>query len=218
MIFENLSLFQNIIFIIAILSTVLLIVYLILPALDYYKSKEIINSDDIDRQTEPFEDINGFILSAFKIKGSLFFLTFASWFCFLFSFFLADWISALIGILIGVCATIIIGLLERKPVGQNGDLAIVSLKIPAKKTGMGKVILLESDSEIDAETEGRSIKKGKNVVVIKNLITKVVVEKQKRKKDETRAKKKVIRKSKKKDSDKKLKKKESSKKSKNKDK
>lgn len=191
MIFENLSLFQNIIFIIAILSVILLIVYLILPILDFYKIEEIVNSDDIDRQTEPFEDFNGFILSAFKIKGSLFFLVFASWFCFLFSFFLLNWISILIGVLIGILATIIISFFERKPVAQNGDLAIVSQKIPAKKMGTGKVILLENDSELDAETEGRSIKKGKKVIVVKNLITKVIVEKQKSKKIKSHTKKKA---------------------------
>lgn len=199
MIFESLTVFQNIIFIVAILSAIILIVYLILPALDFYKQREVVSSDDIDSQTEPYENINGFILSAFKIKGSLFFLVFASWFCLLFSFFLADWISVLIGIFIGICATIVAGFLGRRPVGENGDLAIVSIKIPGKSMGTGKVILLENDSEVDAETEGHSIKKGKKVVVVQNLITKVIVKKLKRKSEKQKkgeTKRKIKKKSK----------------------
>jgi len=185
MLFINLTIFQNIIFIIAILSAIILIVYLILPALDYYKPKEIVNCDDIDSQTEPYENFNGFIKSAFKIKGSLIFLVFASWSCFSFSFFLVDWLAILIGVFIGAGATIVVGLLGRQPVGENGDLAIVSIKIPEKHKGVGKVILLESNSEVDAESTGKAIKKGKKVVVIQNLISKVIVKKLKHSKAKT---------------------------------
>lgn len=182
MVFSNLTTFQNITFIIALLSVIILTVYLILPYLDYYKVKEIVNSDDIDSQTEPFENFKGFIVNAFKIKGSLFLLVFASWFCFLFSFFMAEILAVLIGILIGIISALVVALIERKPVGEFGDLAIVSKKIPEKNKGTGKVILLENNSEIDAESTGKAIKKGKKVVVVQNLITKVLVKKFKRKK------------------------------------
>jgi hypothetical protein len=154
---------------------------MILPLLDI-KQKQVVNSDDIDTETEPYENIYGFVKSAFKIKGSIFFLVFASCFCLLFSFFIVNWLSIILGLIIGCVTAIIVGLLDRKPVGEVGDLAIVSLKIPEKNNGMGKVILLENNSEINAESVDKPIKKGKKVVVVERFANKVLVKKLKRNK------------------------------------
>ncbi|MDD2445831.1 MAG: NfeD family protein [Clostridia bacterium] len=180
MIFASLTIFQNIIFIIATLSIVILIVYIILPLLDI-KQKEVVSSDDIDSETEPYENIYGFVKNAFKIKGSIFFLVFASCLCFLFSFFIDNWISIILGLIFGCAAAIIVGLLDRKPIGEIGDFAIASSKIPEKDCGMGKVILLENNSEVNAESVGKAIKKGKKVIVVERFSNKVIVKKLKRK-------------------------------------
>ncbi|MDD3862554.1 MAG: hypothetical protein PHV79_01690, partial [Clostridia bacterium] len=159
LIFENLTAFQNIMFVISALAFVLLVSYLIILQFKN-KQKEVIVSDDIDSQTEPFEDAFGFIFSAFKIKGCLFLLFFGSISIFLFSLVLETWLAVLIGLLVGCVSTVIVGFIDRKPVGEIGELATVSVEIPAKGKGTGRVILLEDNSEIEAESIGRAIKKG----------------------------------------------------------
>lgn len=185
MIFPGLTVFQNILFVMACLGIILIIAYAILVFVGHHKRKKIVNTDDIDDNTEEFESV-GFLFNAFTIRGSLFCFTFACACTFMLSVFWPLWLAILVGVLIGAIVAIIIAFIERKPLGEIGELGIVSVKIPAQKEGMGKVILLEDNSEIDAETLGKAIKKGKKVIIIENLVNKVLVKKYKKGNNGTR--------------------------------
>ena len=176
MIFSNLSILQNILFIIACLSVLILLIYFVLSFLNYKnKNREI--TDDIDSSAEVYESFWGFLFNAFKIKGSVFFVAFASCIAFVISIYLPVWAGVLIGIIVGFCLTLLIAFLTREPLGEVGELAIVSVDIPEKNQGSGKVILLDDNMEVDAESLGKPIKKGKKVIVKEHQANKVFVEK-----------------------------------------
>ena len=177
MIFPGLTVFQNVLFVMCCLGIVLIIAYIILATTGYHKHKKIINTDDIDDNTENFQSVGGFLFNAFSLRGSIFWFTIASAVAFMLSMYLLLWLSIVIGVLVGAVVAIVIALLDRTPLGEVGELGIVSVKIPAEKQGFGKVILVEDNSELDAETDGKAIKKGKKVIIIKNEVNKVLVKK-----------------------------------------
>ena len=175
MIFSNLTILQNLIFIIACVSVLLLLSYLITTIVDRRKNNSE-HTDDIDSERETYDSFWGFLFNAFKIKGSLLFLTFASCIAFVVGIYIPGWVGVLIGVVVGAGLTTLIAYLEREPLSEIGEIGEVSVSIPAKGEGMGKVIL-ENDMEVDAESLSKAIKKGKKVIVKEREATKVYVEK-----------------------------------------
>lgn len=179
MIFQNLSTFQNILFIIACLGIVLVICYLILYYCGIIKLNKNATSDDIDDELESYKNPTKFIFNAFSLKGSIFFIAITSSVGFFLSIFLNIWLSLVIGIVLAVVFCLIIAYVDREPLGKYGEAGLVSVEIPPKSTGYGKVILQDEGIEIDASTEGKLIKKGKKVIILKNNGNSVVVRKHK---------------------------------------
>lgn len=179
MIFGNLSVFQNILFLIACLSMIVLVAYLICHYSGYASTKKGL-SDDFDNPDEDFEDAGKFVVNAFTLKGSIFFVAVGSSFGFLFSLFFAVWLALVLGAALGAGACIAIAFIDREPRITAGTVAIVSENIPENATGSGKVIALCDGVEFAAITNGKAIKKGKRVVVSEHLGNQVLVKKCKR--------------------------------------
>lgn len=179
MIFTNLTVFQNVLFIIACVSLVLLITYLILLYTGYVKTKNKVISDDIDDITDDFEPAS-FVFNTFKIKGTVFALTIGSTCSFLLSLFATIPVAITISVVLAIGIVLILGYLEREPLANKGEIGIVTEAIPEKSQGMGRVLLIETDSEVDAESTDGAIKKGKKVIIVENIGNKVIVKKFKR--------------------------------------
>ncbi|MDD4815993.1 MAG: NfeD family protein [Clostridia bacterium] len=177
MIFQNLTLFQNILFVMGCLGIVLIIAYAIFALSGFHKHKKIVNTDDIDDNQENFESVNGFLFNAFTIRGSIFCFTIATSVAFMLSIYLPIWLSIFVGLFLGAIVAIIVAFFDRTPLGQIGELGVVSVKIPAKAEGFGKVILIEDNSEIDAEAVDKAIKKGKKVIIVERQGNRVLVKK-----------------------------------------
>lgn len=180
MIFKNLSVFQNVLFLLACIGMILLIVYLICFYAGFVRSKKNVTSDDIDDNTENYKEPSKFIMNALTLKGSIFFLSITSATAFLLSLYLQLWLAISIGVVFAIILVLFMAFLDREPLAVQGELGVVSEKIPEKSGGMGKVMLLSEDIEVDAESEGDAIKKGKKVIILENIGNKVLVKKYKK--------------------------------------
>ena len=171
------TLLQKITMVVGIAGTILFVVYLVLTWAGYYNLKKNYISDDIDMPNEVNETFWGFMFSALAIRGSIIMLAFGGWAIFGFSFFLPEIPAIIIGIVIGLLASVIATFILRRPVVHAGQTAVVSVKI-SNKVKTGKIILDENGTEVDAICEGfRSIKKGRSVVVISYVNGKALVKK-----------------------------------------
>ena len=179
MIFNNLSILQNVLFLLSCVSLLLLVSYLILLYTGYVRKKSKISSDDFDDITDDFKTTS-FIFNTFKIKGSIFFFAIAATGSFLLSLFASIAISISVSVILAFGLVLLMGYLEREPLAGCGEIGIVTENIPEKGTGLGKVLLLEAESEVDAEAKNSAIKKGKKVIILENIGNKVIVEKYKR--------------------------------------
>ena len=163
--------------VVGIAGTILFVVYLVLTWAGYYNLKKNYISDDIDMPNEVNETFWGFMFSALAIRGSIIMLAFGGWAIFGFSFFLPEIPAIIIGIVIGLLASVIATFILRRPVVHAGQTAVVSVKI-SNKDKTGKIILDENGTEVDAICEGfRSIKKGRSVVVTSYVNGKALVKK-----------------------------------------
>lgn len=176
MIFNSLTLTQNILFIIACIGLLLILAYLILLFSGYIRAKKKIQSDDIDDTTDDYETTS-FFCNAFGVRGGIFFFGITATITFVLSLFVTLWLAILIASIIATGVVILISLLDRSPIANRGELAIVTQTIPEKNSGFGKVLLIETNCEVDAETKNGAIKKGKKVVVLENNFNKVLVQK-----------------------------------------
>lgn len=175
MIFQNLTVFQNILFWLACIGVFLSIVYVVLTLTQYIKPHKQITSDDIDNPNEDYQTSH-FIFNALTIKGSIYLLAIFSTFSFAFSLLLPLWIAIVIGAVLGLGIAIVMKFFDREPLADKNDIAIVSQRIPANNEGSGKVILQESGAEITAISTGKAIRKGKKVIIIENKDNIVKVE------------------------------------------
>lgn len=166
MIFQNLSLFQNILFIISCMGILLLIVYIVCILSGAVNKKNNTTSDDIDNSEEDFKEPRKFIYNSLTIKGSIFFVAITCSVGFLLSLFINIWIALAIGAVLALAGTLLVGFFDREPLAKNGEIAIVSETIPPKQEGAGKIIILNDGAELNAKTNsGKELKKGKKVVI-----------------------------------------------------
>lgn len=179
MIFNNLSTLQNVLFLLACVSLLLLVSYLILLYTGYVRKKNKISSDDFDDVTDDFKT-SSFIFNTFKIKGSIFFFAIAATGSFLLSLFASIAVAISVSVVLAFGLVLLMGYLEREPLAGQGEIGIVTENIPDKNAGFGKVLLVESECEVDAEAKSGAIKKGKKVIILENIGNKVIVEKYKR--------------------------------------
>lgn len=181
MIFENLSLFQNILFLVACLSAAMVIIFLILSYSGLHNSKLSGESDDFDHSQEERDDPKKFVANALTLKGSIFLIAITSSVGFFLSLFMAVWLGLLIGFILGLVAALSMAFFDREKVLNNGKVGLISEEVPENLSGMGKVILLEEGgAELDAVTYGKTLKKGKKVMISEEKDTFVVVKKFKR--------------------------------------
>lgn len=181
---DNMTAFQQTFFVIAIVATVIMIVLIILmfigmDDIDGFEGAV----DDVDFSVdmindEPISGIGG--LKILSIRGILAFLSIGGWTTYLLSDNMQEWLAALFGIVAGSIATVLLayalnsamklessGNLDYR--GAIGKPAMVYIRIPASRSGRGKVIMNHQGKtlEVDALTDE-----------IEDLIrnTKVVVE------------------------------------------
>lgn len=180
MVFENLSVFQNILFLLACGGVIVLICYLIsLHQKTKHKSKNL-GVDDIDSPLENFEEPAKFVFNAFALKGSIFFIAVCFSVAFMLSVFMVEWGALLIGAGIGLIVVIAMAFVDRDNLSFAGELAVVSEEIPENNQGFGSVILMSDGALIKASTTGKALKKGKKVLVVEHSLGAVVVKKFKR--------------------------------------
>lgn len=178
MIFESLSVFQNVLFWFACAGIIVLIAYLICFYAGFLNAKRGL-CDDIDNPQENFETTT-FVVNAFSLKGSIVWLAIFASLGFFLSLFLQIWLALLIGAVVATGVAIAVAFADREPLATKGEVAIVSEAIPAENQGKGKVIQLADGVELVAISNGKAFKKGKRVIVEENKGAFVVVKKYKR--------------------------------------
>ena len=180
MIFQNLSVFQNIMFVLACLGVMLVIVYLACHYTGLYIANKHGNTDDFDHMQEEDEEPAKFYVNAFTLKGSIILFAITTAVCFLCSLLVNDWIALAIGLVVGAGITVLFAYFDKDLFSLPGKVAIVSEEIPEHNSGTGKVIVLEDGRELDATTQGKHLKKGKKVVIVEESDKVLVVKKYKR--------------------------------------
>ena len=178
MIFESLSVFQNILFWFACAGMIVLVSYLICFYAGFANAKRGL-SDDIDSPHENFQT-RPFIANAFSLKGSIVFLAIFASLGFLLSLCLPLWLALILGAVVAIGAAIGVAFADRDPLATTGEVAIVSESIPAENGGKGKIIQLADGVELAAISTGKGFKKGKRVIIAENKGAFVVVKKYKR--------------------------------------
>lgn len=176
MIFSNLSTMQNILFLLACLGVILLVVYIICVITGFVRSKKSVTSDDIDDAAENYNEPTKFIYNAFTIKGSILWLAVTFSLGFFLSLFINPWIALLIGFVVAVGLVLLMAFLDREPLAINGEIAIVTETIPSSdEKKSGKIIVMSDSAELNAFSNGKEIKKGKKVLIVKNLENNTVI-------------------------------------------
>lgn len=178
MIFGNLSIFQNILFLIACMGILLMLVYIICILAGAINKKNSTTSDDIDNSEEDFKETRKFIYNSFTIKGSILFLAITASIGFFLSLFINIWLALVIGAVVAVLGTLAVGYLDREELAQDGEIAIVSETIQPNQANTGKVIVLSDGAQLDAKTNsGKELKKGKKVIITEKQDKFVLVKK-----------------------------------------
>lgn len=166
----NMTAFQQTFFVIAIVATVLMIILIILMfiGMDEFDSFDG-TVDDLDLDVdlindEPISGIGG--LKILSIRGTLAFLSIGGWTTYLLSDTMEEWLALLFGIFAGTVAAILLAYALRSAMrlessgnldykGTIGKSAMVYIRIPAAKSGKGKVIMNHQGKtlEVDALTD-----------------------------------------------------------------
>lgn len=183
---NDLSIFQQIMFVIAASSTLILFIFLILMLIgldgsDAYAGDLDVDLDisDIDSiNDEPITYISG--LKILSLRSVLTFLSIGGWMAYILDSSLPSWLAGLIGVFSGAVAAFLVALafkaslkLENEGnidyVNSLGKFGTVYLRIPPKRTGKGKVNVVVQGKlvEIDAVTdEDEVIATGSNIIVV----------------------------------------------------
>jgi len=187
---NNLSSFQQVMFIIAASATIIMLIMLILMLIGIGDND--VSDVDVDVDTEPIANIGG--LKVFTLRGALAFLSIGGWLSFILDDSMKSIWALLLGILAGGVASFLQALFFRsiKNIEQDGSLnykdaigkvGTVYIRIPAKRSGVGKVniTLQERFIEIDAVTDDEAdLKTGMAIKVIGTLNeSTLIVEKEK---------------------------------------
>lgn len=180
MIFQTLSVFQNIMFVLSCLGIMLVACFLICHYTGLYITKKNGITDDFDHLQEEDEEPAKFVVNAFTLKGTVFLFGVGTSASFLLSLFLVEWLSLLLGFIIGIGAVFMVAYFDKDLFPLPGKVAIVSEEIPENASSFGKVIVLEDGRELNAITHGKTLKKGKKVVIVEETENALVVKKYKR--------------------------------------
>ena len=192
---NSLSSFQQIMFVVAATSTLVLLIFLILMLIGY-NGPDAYAGDvdlpdfelDIDNiNDEPFSYISG--LRLLSIRSILAFLSIGGWVAYVLDKSLATWLAGILGILSGAVAAFLVALAfkalykleDEGNIDYNnalGKTANVYLRIPPKRNGKGKVNVVVQGKyvEIDAVTDDEEhINTGSEVKIISLLDDTTVV-------------------------------------------
>ena len=180
MIFENLSVFQNIMFVLSCLGIMLVACFLICHYTGLYIAKKNGITDDFDHLQEEDDEPAKFVVNAFTLKGTIFLFGVGTSAGFLLSLFLVEWLSLVLGFVLGAGAVLLVAYFDKDLFPLPGKVAIVSEDIPENAETKGKVIVLEDGREFDAITYGKTLKKGKKVVIVEETEKALIVKKYKR--------------------------------------
>jgi hypothetical protein len=190
---EALSTFQQIMFVIAVPSTLILIIFLIMMIVGIDGTDAFGGDGDFDVggidgiNDEPFSDISG--LRILSVRGALTFLSIGPWMGFILDNYMVTWIAGIVGLFSGALSAVLLALafkaslkLESEGnvnyINSIGKIGNVYLRIPARRSGKGKinVIVQERYVEIDAITDDDEIiVTGTNVEVIALLTDTTVI-------------------------------------------
>ncbi len=165
---ESLSGFQQVMFVIAVSSTAVMLIFLVLMLIGIDGTDfDGVDAPDLDvdlLNDEPLSGIGG--LRILTLKGILAFLSIGAWSAYLFVDIVRPIFASLIGIVLGFLAAYLQALgyrammkLEssgnidyKNAIGKTGT---VYMRVPKKNSGKGKITLViqERYAEIDAVTE-----------------------------------------------------------------
>ncbi|PKK98331.1 MAG: hypothetical protein CVV57_07450 [Tenericutes bacterium HGW-Tenericutes-2] len=182
---ESLTSFQQIMFVIAVSSSAVMLIFLVLMLIGVDGSDfDGVDAPDLDvdfLNDEPLSGIGG--LRILTLKGVLAFLSIGAWTAYLFVDVLGPIFSSLIGVVLGFVAAYLQALAYRammrlessgnidynNAVGKTGT---VYMRVPKLKSGKGKVTLViqERYAEIDAVTEEEEDILPKTSIVVIGLL------------------------------------------------
>ena len=182
---ESLTSFQQIMFVIAVSSSAVMLIFLVLMLIGVDGSDfDGVDAPDLDvdfLNDEPLSGIGG--LRIVTLKGVLAFLSIGAWTAYLFVDLLGPIFSSLIGVVLGFVAAFLQALAYRammrlessgnidynNAVGKTGT---VYMRVPKLKSGKGKVTLViqERYAEIDAVTEEEEDILPKTSIVVIGLL------------------------------------------------
>ena len=182
---ESLTSFQQIMFVIAVSSSAVMLIFLVLMLIGVDGSDfDGVDTPDLDvdfLNDEPLSGIGG--LRILTLKGVLAFLSIGAWTAYLFVDLLGPIFSSLFGVVLGFVAAFLQALAYRammrlessgnidynNAVGKTGT---VYMRVPKLKSGKGKVTLViqERYAEIDAVTEEEEDILPKTSIVVIGLL------------------------------------------------
>jgi len=182
---ESLTSFQQILFVIAVSSTAVMLIFLVLMLIGVDGADfDGVDTPDLDvdfLNDEPLSGIGG--LRILTLKGILAFLSIGAWTAYLFADVLGPIFASLIGVVLGFVAAYLQALAYRammklessgnidynNAVGKTGT---VYMRVPKLKSGKGKITLViqERYAEIDAVTEEEEDILPKTSIVVIGLI------------------------------------------------
>jgi hypothetical protein len=165
---ESLTSFQQIMFVIAVSSSAVMLIFLVLMLIGVDGTDfDGVDAPDLDvdfLNDEPLSGIGG--LRILTLKGILAFLSIGAWSAYLFVEVMSPILASLIGVVLGFIAAYLQALAYRammklessgnidynNAVGKTGT---VYMRVPKLKSGKGKITLViqERYTEIDAVTE-----------------------------------------------------------------
>ncbi|MCK9470617.1 MAG: hypothetical protein WC006_00450 [Bacilli bacterium] len=181
---EALTQFQQVMFVIAVPATLILIIFLIMMIIGIDGTDAFGGDVDIDVSgvdsinDEPFADISG--LRILSVRGALTFLSIGAWMGFVLDNYMATWLAGILGLLSGGLSAFLLALafkasLKLENEGninyQNaiGKIGVVYLRIPASRSGKGKVNVTVQGRfvEVEAITDDEEIiTTGANVEIV----------------------------------------------------
>jgi hypothetical protein len=193
---ESLTLFQQVMFVVAVGSTAVMVVFLVLMIIGIGESSTFDGVDASDMDVDIFNDEP---LSAFSglriltVRGILTFLSIGGWVTYLLSSVLPPIYASLIGAISGVIAAYLLALafkasLKLESVGNVdyrnaiGKSGVVYIRIPKQNSGRGKISMNVQGklAEIDAVTdETDDLLRNTEVVVVSLLNETTLVVKRK---------------------------------------
>ena len=182
---ESLTSFQQIMFVIAVSSSAVMLIFLVLMLIGVDGSDfDGVDVPDLDvdfLNDEPLSGIGG--LRILTLKGVLAFLSIGAWSAYLFAEMMRPIFASLIGIVLGFVAAYLQALAYQammklessgnidynNAVGKTGT---VYMRVPKLKSGKGKVTLViqERYAEVDAVTEEEEDILPKTSIVIIGLL------------------------------------------------